>query len=98
MGQCKFWIDLDGFVVVSQSLAGGFAGPPVCTGNPSHVMIVRVETVGWLEHSAPNFGLLQCRRNSPNNACRHLVLQLEDVFSCAIEPVRPEMRSRRGVN
>jgi hypothetical protein len=60
--------------------------------------IVRAE-VGW---SSPrgqiDLGLVHGRRNRGDYALGYLVLQSEDVVQLTLKTIRPEVRTRRGVN
>src|SRR5262249_15043922 len=62
------------------------------------IMIVGIEVLGRLAPGTLDFGLLQLWGDCANHARRQLVLQVEDVLQCAVEAVRPQVRSRSSVN
>ncbi len=62
------------------------------------VTVVGIEISDGFALGTFDFGLLQLRRNCTNDACRHLILQVEDVVESTVESVRPEMRAGHGVN
>ena len=65
---------------------------------PAQVAIVGIEALGRLVLRTLDFGLLQFRRDGAHNACRHLVLQIEDVVKRTFKAVRPEMRPGRRID
>ena len=46
-----------------------------------------------LRLAALDLGLLELRLDRADDACRDLVLQVEDVVELALEAIRPEMRA-----
>ncbi len=67
-------------------------------GHAAQVMVVGVEALGRLALRALDLGLLEPRRDGPDDAGRDLVLQVEDIRHSAVEAVRPEMRAGGGVD
>ena len=66
-------------------------GVPECSHRP-HEGVVGIETGGRLAQAAMDLGLAQVGLDGAGDLHRHPVVQLEDVFERAVEPVRPEMR------
>src|SRR4051812_40613022 len=66
--------------------------------HPTKVVVVRVETFGWLALRAIDLGLFHLGRDRTDDARRDLVLQVENVLRITLEPIRPEMRAGCSVN
>ena len=73
-------------------------GPAMKSCHPAQKIVVGVEAFGRLAPRPLDFGLLQFGRDGAHHARRHLILQVEDILQHAIETLRPQMRSRAGID
>src|SRR5262249_24597648 len=60
--------------------------------------VVGVETVGRLALCTLDLGLLQVRCDFAHDACRDLILQIENVLQPAVKTLCPEMYPRCGID
>src|ERR1041385_5654971 len=68
------------------------------TGHAAQIVVVGVEALGRLVLGALDLRLFQLRRDRANDICRHLVLQIENIFECAVETIGPQMSATGGVD
>jgi len=59
---------------------------------------IGIETLGRLALGTLDLGLFHRRRDRPDNALSHLVLQIEDVADPTINPVGPKMCPCGGID
>jgi hypothetical protein len=56
-----------------------------------HIGVVGIETRGRLAQAAVDLGLAQVGLDGAGDLHRDPIVQIEDVFESAVEPVRPEL-------
>src|SRR5262245_60325531 len=74
------------------------SGPQVKSGQPAQIIVVGVETVRRLATRPLDLGLLELRRDGPDDTRGDLVLQVEDILERSVEPVCPQMRAGCGID
>src|SRR6266496_3447075 len=91
-------IEFDCPVEQPQRLAVRVSGPPTSARQSTQIVIICIEVLGRLSLGALDFSPLQPRCDRAYYVGGHAVLQVEDVFELALEAIRPEMRSCRGID
>src|SRR5262245_20157973 len=79
-------------------LVDGLPRSPMQVRHSAQIIVVGVETFGWLALRASDLRSLQLRSDRADDALGDLILQIEDVIERAIETVCPEMRPGRCVD
>ena len=88
-------------LAISVSLSASivrFAGASIKAGERAKIVVVSLKAFGRFALGALDFGALQLRRDCADHAACHPILQIENIFKQAVEPIRPEMRSRCGID
>ena len=75
-----------------------FAGEPIKAGERAKIIVVSLKAFGRFALGALDFGAFKLRRDCADHAARHPILQIENIFELAVEPVRPKMRSCCGID
>ena len=62
------------------------------------IEIVGCQIASWAPHCAADLGGFQGWLDDPGDACRHLILKIEDILQRAVEPICPQMGGLLGVD
>jgi hypothetical protein len=81
-----------------QRLDIGILGSLVDVGHSSQKIVVSSEFLGRFAFGAFDLGLFELWRDRADNACGHLVLEIENVLQAAVETIRPQMRAGRRID
>src|SRR6478672_5902941 len=99
VGGGKIWIEFDRAVEQAQRLVVRLPVTKLIKpGQTAQIEGIGVETRGRLALGALDLGFFHRRRDRPDNALSHLVLQIEDVAETAIKPISPKMCSSSGID
>ena len=94
----EFGIDTTGNFRELEGFNSLFTGAPIKAGERAKIVVVGLKASGRFALCALNLGALQLRSDCANHAARHLILQIENIFKQAVEPIRPEMHSCCGID
>src|SRR5262245_34292912 len=87
-------IKFDSFVIQTKRFLIRLPCPFVCICQPAQQEVVGIEAFGWLAPGTFDFYLFEPRRDRTHHTCRHLILQIEDVFNCPFEAIGPKVCAR----
>src|SRR5450631_1551051 len=98
VSECKFRVEVGSNFCELKCFDARFTGIFVELGESAKIVVVGFKAFSGFALSAFDFGALQLRIYCADHTARHLVLQIENIFELAVEPVGPKVRSRRSVN
>src|SRR5262249_13587882 len=98
VGSAILWIQVNRLLQESQRLGYAFRRLPIETFCPTQEIVVGIEALSWCAFGPRRLCLLHLRRDGTNYARGNVVLQVKDVLQLAIKAIRPQVRSRRGIN
>src|SRR5215475_1652929 len=98
MGRGKFRIELDSLAKQTQRFVVRNSRPLVDVCHSAQEIVVSIKALGRFALCALDLGLLQLWSYFTHDACRHLVLQIENVLKSAVKALCPQMRTRGSVD
>ena len=98
MGQGVVRVQLHRLEEMLPCVAKGVLCVIVSERNASHIVVVRIEAVGWLMLCALKLRQRHFGYDRADHARGHLILKTENVSQCAIKALRPKMHALGSVD
>src|SRR4029079_14675173 len=97
-GRSVIGIEFSRSLEVRQRLDVTFSGPLMNARQATQIVVVCIQALCWFVLGPFNLGLFLFGRDFTHYACRHLIMQIENIYQFSFKTVCPDMGPSRNID